>query len=359
MENKLIRADRIFTGSEWLNNHVMIVADDTIVDLIPETSLLSSDIIHNNYKTIIPSLIDIQIYGAHNKLVAIYPDKESIYHLRDYCAEGGALYFMPTVATNSYETIFSCIDAVKSYWDDGGKGCLGLHVEGPWINPVRKGAHIESLIHAPSLHDVRKLLDYGKNVIRFITIAPEICSEEAIKLIQDYGITISAGHSNATYQEANLFFDKGINAATHLFNAMSPFQHRAPGLTGALFNHPSVMASIVPDGYHVDFAAIRIAKKLMHERLFVITDAVTETTEGFYPHHLDGDRYISNGILSGSALTMMKSIKNLVQFCDIGLSEAIRMCSLYPAKVLGIKDLGRLEKGYKASYVELTIDFGD
>ena len=113
------------------------------------------------------------------------------------------------------------------------------------------------------------------------------------------------------------------------------------------------MSSIVPDGYHVDFAAIKIAKKIMKERLFVITDAVTETTKGFYPHRLVNDKYESNGTLSGSALTMMKSVKNLVQHCDIELDEALRMCSLYPAQVLGLNDLGRIEKGYKASFIEL------
>jgi len=135
---------------------------------------------------------------------------------------------------------------------------------------------------------------------------------------------------------------------------MSALQHRSPGLVGAVFNHPGVMASIVPDGYHVDFAAVKIAKKIMKERLFVITDAVTETSEGLYPHHLAGDKYESNGILSGSALTMMKSVKNLVQHCDIELDEAIRMCSLYPAQVLGLDNLGKIEKGYKASFIELA-----
>jgi N-acetylglucosamine-6-phosphate deacetylase len=120
-------------------------------------------------------------------------------------------------------------------------------------------------------------------------------------------------------------------------------------------NHPTVMSSIIPDGYHVDFAALSIAKKVMGERLFIITDAVTDTIEGHYLHRLDGDKYVANGILSGSALTMAKGVKNCVEKAGIELDEALRMASLYPAKVLKMdKELGKLEKGYKADFVLLN-----
>jgi N-acetylglucosamine-6-phosphate deacetylase len=195
------------------------------------------------------------------------------------------------------------------------------------------------------------LLEYGKNVITMITIAPEVCSREVIDLIQSYGVIISAGHSNATFEEANEGFSKGISAATHLYNAMSPLQHRAPGMVGAVMNHSNIMSSIVPDGYHVDFAALSIAKKVMKHRLFFITDAVTETNEGPYPHQPDGDKYVSNGILSGSALTMAKSVKNCVEKAGIELSEALRMASLYPARAMRLDNkLGKIAKGYKAAF---------
>jgi N-acetylglucosamine-6-phosphate deacetylase len=351
-EELIYSADKIFTGTEWLIDHSIIVKDEIIVDVLATSSIRTSTHQHI-YKSLVPSFIDIQIYGAHGKLLAVYPEADSLFKLHDYCKAGGALHFMPTAATNSYDVFYKCIDAIKDYWNQGGKGCLGLHVEGPWINPIKRGAHIESFIHSPNIDEVKKLLDYGKGVIKIITIAPEVCSDEVVELIRSNKIIISAGHSNATYEQATNNFNKGIHAATHLYNAMSALQHREPGMVGAIFNHPSVMASIVPDGYHVDFAAIKIAKKIMKERLFVITDAVTETTEGFYPHHLVGDKYESNGILSGSALTMMKSVQNLVQHCDIELDEALRMCSLYPAQVLGLNDLGKIEKGYKASFIEL------
>ena len=346
-----VSAKKIFTSKEWLYDHSVVVEEDIIIDIIPTKSIRKFKQ-QRIYKSIVPSFIDIQIYGAHNKLFAVYPNADALFKLYDYCSNGGALHFCPTVATNSYEVFYQCIDAIKDYWQKGGKGCLGLHIEGPWINKIKRGAHIESLIHSPNIKEVKKLLAYGKDVIKIITLAPEVCSDAVVDLIQSYNIIISAGHTNATYQQAFQCFDKGIPTVTHLYNAMSALQHREPGVVGAVFNHPNVKSSIIPDGYHVDYAAVKIAKKIMKERLFVITDAVTKTTKGFYPHQKAGDKYESNGILSGSALTMKKAVNNLVDFCDIELEEALRMCSLYPARVLGLKHLGKIAKGYKASFIE-------
>ncbi len=346
-------ADKIFTGEVWISDHAIISENDIIQEIIPKESISAgANIINYTSGFLAPSFIDIQIYGAHGSLLSVYPSAETLKKILDYCKSGGANYFQPTVATNTYEVFYKCIDAVKDYWNKGGKGVIGLHVEGPWINRVKRGAHIEEYIHSPTMRQAKALLEYGRNVITMITIAPEVCNPEVIDLIHSYGIIISAGHSNATFEEANKGFSKGIRAATHLYNAMSPLQHRAPGMVGAVMNRSNVMSSIVPDGYHVDFAALSIAKKVMKDRLFFITDAVTETTEGPYQHTLNGDKYVANGILSGSALTMAKSVKNCVEKAGIELSEALRMASLYPAKVMRLdKELGKIAKGYKAEFV--------
>jgi N-acetylglucosamine-6-phosphate deacetylase len=202
------------------------------------------------------------------------------------------------------------------------------------------------------------LLEYGKGIIKIITLAPEVCSKEIIDCILSYDVVISAGHSNANYEQATNSFNNGITAATHLYNAMSALHHRSPGMVGAIMDHPSVMSSIIPDGYHADYAAIRIAKKVMKERLFAITDAVTETSSGSYPHQLAGDKYESGGILSGSALTMAKAVKNLVQHCHVELDEALRMCSLYPSRVMGLQSrLGMIKKNNEAALVVMDKEF--
>lgn len=348
-----VYTSRLFTGTEWLANQVVEISEVKIGSIYPFSDAGDEKI----FPLIAPAFIDIQIYGAFDKLLAVYPEPASLHLLHKYCLSGGAAFFQPTVATNSTQVFYKCIDAVRAYWNEGGQGCIGLHIEGPWLHPQRKGAHIERFIHAPDLLEVKQLLEYGKGVITMITLAPEVCKREVIEMIQAAGIVVSAGHSNASYHEGMDAFNAGISAATHLYNAMSPLQHRAPGLVGAIFDHPGVMASIVPDGYHVDVAAMRIAKKIMQERLFIITDAVTETTEGPYPHHFSGDRYVSNGILSGSALTMVKAVRNLVDHVGIELGEALRMVSLYPARVMKLDhQMGKIEKGFEANMVMMRDD---
>ncbi len=348
-------AKLIFTGEQWLHEHAAIVEDGMITDVLPVTALNPLiDAEHFGERILAPAFLDLQIYGAYEKLFSVSPTIDSLQLLNNYSNNGGAAFCMPTVATNQPGILNKCIDAVRLYWQQGGKGILGLHAEGPWINKLKRGAHIESLIHSPSLKEVQDLLDHGKDVIKIITLAPEVCSKEIIDLIQSAGIKIFTGHSNATYEEAMQSFDNGITAVTHLYNAMSPLQHRSPGLVGAVLDHPKIMASIIADGFHVDYAAIRIAKKIMQERLFAITDAVTTTTEGHYPHQPNGDKYIAGNILSGSALTMYKALQNLVKEVGIETGEAIRMCSLYPASVMQLDgELGRIAKGYKAKMVLL------
>jgi len=352
-------AGRIFNGKEMLPHHAVIVEGGCIKHVMPLVSLQADiPVIDFGDAYIAPAFIDIQLYGSNGRLLSVYPDAESVGEMYKYSSAGGAAYCIPTVATHPYPVIFECIDAVRSYWAQGGKGILGLHVEGPWMNPVKRGAHKTEWIFSPTIEQARELLEYGKDVIKIITLAPEFVSPEVIDLVQKYNIVVSAGHSNATYEEGLTAFNKyGISAATHLYNAMSPLQHRAPGLVAACFNHPGVSASIIPDGHHVDYAAIQVAKKMMGERLFVITDSVTETSRGFYQHVFEGDKYTSNGILSGSSLTMAKAVYNLVNHVGIALPEALRMCSLYPARVMNLSDqLGLIRDGYLACMVVLDKD---
>jgi N-acetylglucosamine-6-phosphate deacetylase len=343
-------AARLFTGKEWLQDQVVTIERGVISQIVPATEKPGP--YTAQFPILAPGLIDIQIYGAQDQLLAEYPTAEAIGLLYQSVLEGGATSFQPTVATNSYEVFHACIDAVRHYWQQGGKGCIGLHLEGPWINPVKRGAHVASFIHTPTQQEVATLLEYGKNVITMITLAPEYCEPKIIRQIQDAGVVVSAGHSNATYTEGMQAFNQGITTATHLYNAMSALQHREPGLVGAIFDHDKVMCSVIPDGYHVDYAAIRIAKHIMGNRLFAITDAVTNTVSGPYPHTLAVDRYESNGTLSGSALNMLTCVNNLVHKAGIALDESLRMCSLYPAQVMGLSHRkGRIQTGYDAELV--------
>ncbi len=344
----------VFDGTALHKNKAVLINEGKIVDLIATDAIpADAEKIDLKGNFLAPAFIDIQIYGGNGKMFSQDISIEAIKATYEYCLSGGATQFVITMATNSIDVFLKGIEVVKEYLQQGGKGLPGLHLEGPYLNPIKRGAHVEHFIKKPTLEEVNMLLEHGKSIIKIMTLAPEQCDPAIIKLLQDNGIVVSAGHSNATYEQAYAAFDSGIPVATHLFNAMSPLQHRAPGLPGAIYNHPTVMSSIVPDGIHVDFAVLRISKKIMQDRLFMITDAVAATSEGAYQHVFKGDRYtLPDGTLSGSALTMMKGVKNCVEHAGIDLEEALRMASLYPAKVIGLSgDLGKIEKNYKAEMV--------
>lgn len=346
---QIFAAEKIFAGTHWFQQAAVVVECDIIQEIITD---LPSDVPVKKQTILAPAFVDAQVYGAAGRLLATFPSVNTVQVMQQTFAAEGTALFQPTLATNTMEVFKQAIDAVRKFREEGGRGAWGLHLEGPWINPVKRGAHIRTCIHPPSADEVKELLEYGKGVITMITLAPEVCEKKILDLIRSYGVVISAGHSNATYKEALQGFAAGISTATHLYNAMSGLHHREPGMVGAIFQHPMVCSSVIPDGHHVDFAALALAKKIMGDRLFAITDAVTETTEGAYQHSRAGDKYEVNGTLSGSALSMYQAFINLVKNVNIDWEEAHRMCSLYPAKVMGCEQrYGQIIPGAAAELI--------
>jgi N-acetylglucosamine-6-phosphate deacetylase len=359
----------IYTGYEVLRDHAVVTEGNRIVKIVPlgaqpqpaggeaaQTRDTSIDLGGGN---LAPAFIDLQLYGGQGLLFSDHPSVESIQATYRYSLEGGAAYIQPTMATQSDDQIDKAIGAVTGYQSLGLPGVIGLHLEGPYINPVKRGAHREDLIQVPQAEKLKALLGKAGNHLTMMTLAPERCDPSLITELIKAGVKVSAGHTNATYAEALRGFDLGIPAATHLFNAMSPLGHRAPGMAGALLDRGTVYTSIVADGHHVDFAVIRLAKRLLGDKLYLITDAVTPNTEGVYMHQLAGDKYVlPDGTLSGSALTMIKAVQNCVEQVRIPLDEALRMASLYPARLMGLDDrLGAIKAGMEASLVWFDGDY--
>ncbi|MBI1341675.1 MAG: N-acetylglucosamine-6-phosphate deacetylase [Terrimonas sp.] len=351
---------KIYTGLTILEGKAILTEEGIIRDIIPESEIPGDyEKIDLEGKNLAPAFIDLQIYGGNGQLFAHHLSLESLEKTYQYCSNGGCHHFMITIATNSDEVVYKGIETVRDYWNKGGKGLLGLHLEGPYIHPQKRGAHKTEFIQNPEVNKIKQLLEAGRGIIKMITLAPERCDDAIIRLLLDNGIILSAGHSLATYQQARHGFDLGIPLATHLFNAMSPFQGREPGMVGAIYHDTRVMSSIVADGIHVDFAAVNISMRIMGDRLFLITDAVTTITEGPYHHLFKEDRYVlPDGTLSGSSLTMMQAVKNCVLRAGIALDEALRMATAYPAKAIGgDKRLGYILPGYEAAFVVFDDDF--
>jgi N-acetylglucosamine-6-phosphate deacetylase len=351
---KIYSNGRFLIDGRFQENVSLLEEDGKVVDLVqsadlPKTATLID--LKSNY--VAPAFIDLQIYGGNGKMFSEELSVDSLESTYKYSLEGGASQIMITLATNSMKVFYEGIEKARDYIQSGKKGILGLHLEGPYLNPIKKGAHIERYIRRPEKKEVEELLKKGEGIIRMITIAPEQCDVEIIQMLKEAGVLISAGHSNATYDEARAAFTAGIPTCTHLFNAMSGLQHRAPGLVGAIYDDSKVRSSIVADGIHVDFAAVRISYKIMKDRLFFITDAVAAVENGEYPHVFKGDRYtLPDGTLSGSALTMMKCVMNGVNECGIPLERALEMASEIPASLTHKSGaLGKIRKGFDCELV--------
>ena len=306
----------------------------------------------------IPGLIDIHFHGAMGYDICD-GTREAYEKVAAYEAANGITAICPATLTLSVDELENVLSIGAAFAEENKNGALadlvGFNMEGPFISHSKKGAQNENFIRPCNMEDTDKFVKASKGLVKIIGLAPEENPgfEDFISRAKNM-VRISLAHSNANYDVATKAIRAGASHGVHLYNAMSPLQHRSPGLVGATFDHQQIKASIIADGYHVDYPAVRIAKKIMQQRLFAITDAVTTTTEGYYQHQPEGEKYTAGNILSGSALTMYKALQNLVKHVGIETGEALRMCSLYPAQVMQMDDqLGRIAPGYKAKMVLL------
>ena len=311
------------------------------------------------YDIVVPTFIDLQIYGSDGRLFSEYPDFKTLETMDYFHKKNGTYFFQPTIPSHSYKVINKSIEVVKEYIEEYPEsGCLGLHIEGPWFNPNKKGAHILDYIHSPSENDIKGIIEKSKGVISMITLAPEVVKKELMEQLNREGIILSAGHSECDHKLANKLFGKIIFTATHLFNAMPNIHHRKPNLTSEILLNNTVYSSIIADGYHVDFELIKLAYKLKKDKLFCITDAVTQTNKGPYQHKKSGAFYSINGALSGSCITMPQTFKNLIEKVGLSVQESINMCSNTPFQVIKkLESKIKLKTGNAARFNILDFEY--
>ena len=340
----------IYTGTSIMQHHAVLVNDGTIEAVLPEVTEPEEVPRHDCRGGILsPGFIDLQLYGGGGGLFSVDPSPAMLGRMRAHTLRHGTTSFLPTMPTNSPELMRAALAAVREVQPTT-PGLLGVHLEGPYINPIKKGAHQEEFIQRPTVENVTALLAEAAGALRIMTLAPELASSEVVALLRAADVVLSAGHSNATFAEGSAALRQGFTAATHLFNAMSPLGSREPGLVGAIYDADTARASIIADGVHCDFGAVRISKKIMGERLFLITDAVDDSTQGAYRFRRRDNYFVDEqGTLGGSALTMPLAVRNCVEHVGIPLAESLRMASLYPAQVLGLDhELGLIAPGYVA-----------
>lgn len=349
----------IYSGEQVLYDKAIIV-NGRIVEAISDMDKIPSnlEVIDLNGLNIAPGFIDLQVNGGGGALFNDNPTEECISKIFEGHKHFGTTNFLPTLITTSAQKMLQATESVKSCISKNKYGVLGLHLEGPYINQSKAGVHDKNFIRGASLDELKLVADAGKNVIKLFTIAPELIKKEHIEILKSYNIILSAGHTKATYEDALKAFKAGFSKVTHLFNAMSQFEGREPGVVGAAMESKDIWAGIIADGFHVHFGSVKISKKMKGKKLLLVTDAMPPVGSENLQFKL-GDLNITckngrctteDGVLAGSALDMATAVRNCIQKVGIPMDEALRMASTYPAECLGINNiLGNIKPGYLAN----------
>ncbi|MDE1332454.1 N-acetylglucosamine-6-phosphate deacetylase [Vibrio aestuarianus] len=357
---------KIYTGSNVLVDHAVIIKNELIEAVCPLADL-PQDITTQDLKgaNVSPGFIDLQLNGCGGVMLNDEVTADTMQTMHKANLKSGCTSFLPTLITSSDEDMRQAIAAAREYQTKYKNQSLGLHLEGPYLNVMKKGIHSVDFIR-PSDDSMINMMCENSDVIAKVTLAPEHNNPQHIERLAKAGIVVSIGHTNATYTEARNSFESGITFATHLFNAMTPMVGREPGVVGAIYDTPDVYAGIIADGFHVDYANIRIAHKIKGEKLVLVTDATAPAGAnmdyfifvGKKVYYRDGKCVDENGTLGGSALTMIEAVQNTVEHVGIALDEALRMATLYPAKAIGVDNkLGRIKKGMVANLAVFDRDF--
>lgn len=353
----------IYTGNEIINDHTIIV-DNGIIQSIQKEIPENIEVINLHGNNISAGFIDMHINGGEQFYFTQFPTEESIHDIYESSLQYGTTAVLPCLITSSLPNILKGIEAIRNYREKYNNGVLGMHLEGPFINPIKRGAHLTKYVRTPTDGELKEIIHHGKDVIKVMTIAPECFTDDQLEMLMESGITIAAGHSNMTYQQAQYYFDKGIKLITHLFNAMTQFGHREPGLVGAIFSNENVYAPIILDGAHCDYAAAKLAYRLKKDKLILISDALFLSKkkqafkwEGFEAQLVDGVYRNPEGNLAGATISMADAVRNAVLHLDVSVQEAIQMATCRVADAINMTDkIGKIEKGFPASFVQFSDD---
>jgi len=309
-----------------------------------------------------PGFIDAQANGGGGVLLNDAPTSDGVRTICDAHAKFGTTALLPTLITDSPAITAKAVASVKQAIAAGALGCLGIHLEGPFLSPERRGAHDANLMRTMTEADVDEILSLGIETL-LLTVSPERIAPGLIRRLVQGGAMVSLGHSNATYDQILMAVDAGARGVTHLFNAMSPLTHRAPGVVGGALDAGELWCGMIADGHHVHPAAIGIALRAKRQpgRIFLVTDAMstvgsdqqTITLNGRTVWRRNGALELEDGTLAGSDLDMMSAVRYLVRQVGVELGEALRMASTYPAEFLKRSDLGRIAAGARADFVHI------
>lgn len=335
----------------YINND----ADDRMFDVVIDGK--------NQYLS--PGFIDIHNHGnfGHDAMESTF---EALDTMADFHIKNGVTGFLATTMTASTEdtkkAIKNTVEYMKKRKEASKTQVLGLYLEGPYFSTIKKGAQPDEYIKKPCIEEIEDFINISHNNIKIMALAPELeGSGEAIAFLKNNGITVSAGHSNATYEQTMEGIEKGITQVTHLYNGMRAFSHREPGIIGAALTDERVSCEMICDGIHLHKAAMRMATRLKgKDKIILISDAMMAAGLKDGEYILGGQKVFVNngaaklkdGTLAGSTLTLNRAVKNMVRLVGVKLEDAVRMASLNPAKAAKVdKTKGSIEIGKDADLI--------
>jgi N-acetylglucosamine-6-phosphate deacetylase len=359
---------RIFTGESLLHDHVVILEGGKIKAVLPECDMPAAVADKHDLQGLIlaPGFIDLQVNGGGGVMFNAEPTVDTLRVMADAHRRFGTTGFLPTLVSDSFDVMRRGIAAVEQALEESLPGVLGIHLEGPFLNPERKG-----------VHDARHFRDIDSEAfdlvtslpagVTLLTVAPECTLPETISRLVEAGVIVSAGHSAASFEQVQASQAAGLSGFTHLYNAMTPLQGREPGVVGAALAADQGWFGIIADGHHVHPASLKIAVRAREPgSALLVTDAMASVGTDLTSFEVAGQTIsvsggrctTSGGVLAGSDLDMNSAVVNAMEFTGVDWMEAVRMASCYPAKALGLaQELGAIRPGCRANLVALDNSF--
>ncbi len=357
---------RIFDGARLLDGHAVVIDDGIVSAVVPESDVPRAD--RQPIEGLLaPGFIDIQVNGGGGVLFNDAPTVEGIAAIGAAHRKFGTTSFLPTLISDRRARIAEAMAAARAAIAAGVRGVLGVHIEGPFIAPERKGAHDPAMVRLMEPADVDLLAEPvgGKTLV---TVAPEVVPPALIQALAAAGVVVSAGHTAADVETIVKARAAGLTLFTHLFNAMPPLAGRAPGPVGAALDDPDCWASLIVDLRHVSPTSLRVALAAKGwQRMILVSDAMPTVGANIAGFQLGGQRVtladgrltLPDGTLAGSNLDMATAVRNAVRVLGLPVEAALHMASRAPAECLGIGDrYGRIASGYRADFVLLDDDLG-
>jgi len=356
---------RLFDGERMIEDHALVVDDGAIVSLTPLAQCPTGAERHDLRGGILaPGLIDWQVNGGGGVLFNDAPTVAGIRAIVEAHRADGTTSLLPTIITDTPQKLAAALAAAREA-QNSVPGALGVHVEGPFIDMRRKGAHPPQFIRAMTQEDADRLIA-ARSGVMVVTLAPCAAANDLIGRLSASGVIVSIGHAEATAEEAQSAFAAGASAVTHLYNAMSQLGHRAPGLVGAALADRNVLCGFIADGHHVHETAARAAFNAKGaDGIALISDGMPPAAGGPKVFYLDGRRVtqvgtrltLDDGTLAGAAITLMDAVRYATRTLGIDLADALKMATLTPARLLRVDHrLGRLKPGHSADLVHLADD---